>query len=645
MILLTTVNTAGGVELLYKEPLEQMRMAYAASPGEQSSLSKAARELRFEAFGKRFDIELEVNRSLLDAVQRAHLDERYEIYRGTIAGLPGSWVRLVFADGVPRGMLWDGEELMAIDVSREDGAVAADAFIYRLRDLRIPPGTLACSDIGNPRSAAELASAVVAEVGEATTQSGEATSQIDIAVIADYEFTSANGPGTNVALTTRMNNVDGIFSMQLGVQLNVNRIDTYPENNDPFSDETVAGDLLDELTDYRFATPEQYANGLTHLFTGRDLDENTVGVAYTGALCNRRFGAGLTEGSANITLDSLIAAHEFGHNFGAPHDGTDEPPCEDVPQTFLMAPQLNGSSEFSSCSIAEIQDDINRASCITAMASTDVAVAAVGQSTALLGDAATIAFEANNVGTNSASGVTMDVTIPAGVVLSSVTATAGTCTSGAGTVSCTLGTIAAGSGATVNIDITPSDAGSFDFVANLDASSDANSGNNQATQRLVVSPAVDLVATAAAAATLALNASTTLNANLENRSAIAATGVTLTVTPQAGLTLNSAGWSAGGCSITNNIATCEASSLAAQSNTGLQLGVTGSTAGNRSYTIAASSAEAERQPSNNEVSGQVTVSSPPGTDSSGGGGGGSLGWLSLLCLALASGRARRRGKA
>ncbi len=330
-----------------------------------------------------------------------------------------------------------------------------------------------------------------------------------------------------------------------------------------------------------------------------------------------------------------------GHNFGAPHDGTDEPPCEDVPQTFLMAPTLNGSSEFSSCSITEMQDDINRAACITAMPSTDVAVVAGGQSAVLLGDSATITFEANNVGTNAASGVTMDVTIPAGVVLNSATATAGSCVSGAGTVSCALGTIAAGSGVTVSIDVTPSNAGNFDVVASLDADSDANSGNNQATLRLVVSPAVDLVATAAGAATLALNASTTLNASIENRSNIAATGVTLTVTPQSGLTLNSAGWSAGDCSISSNVATCQANSLAAQSNTGLQLGITGSTAGNRSYTIAANSAEAERLPANNEVSGQVTVSSPPGTDSGGGGGGGSLGWLSLLLLALAGRTVRR----
>ncbi len=195
LILLAAVHRAAAVEIAYKEPLEQLRMAFATSPGAQGVIPETARGLRFDAFGKSFDIQLEANRALLDAAQRAHLDKRYEIYRGTIAGLPGSWVRLVIAEGVPRGMLWDGEELMAIDVGREEGAVAADAYIYRLRDLKIPPGTLACSDIGNPRSAAELASAVIAEVGAATTLSGEATSEIDIAVIADYEFTDANGSG------------------------------------------------------------------------------------------------------------------------------------------------------------------------------------------------------------------------------------------------------------------------------------------------------------------------------------------------------------------------------------------------------------------------------------------------------------------
>ena len=633
--LLTTAQANDGIRIVYQEPLVQLRMAHAASPDQQKP-GAAARSLRFDAFGKRFDINLEINRTLLDAVQRQRLDGQYEIYRGDIAGVPNSWVRLVIVNDVPRGMLWDGVELLAIDVERDAATGIESAFIYRLSDLQIPPGMLGCSEIGQAKNAGELADAVLSEVTPGTSQASGATSQIDLAVIGDYEFTSAQLLGAGAAITTRMNNVDGIFSMQPGVQLNVNRIDTYSANDDPFSDESDSSLLLDELTDYRFDTAAQYANGLTHLFTGRNLDTSTVGIAYTGALCSRRFGAGLTQGTHGVTMDSLIAAHEIGHNFGAPHDGTSGSACASETGDFLMAPQINGSEEFSACSITQMQDDINRASCVSAMPGTDVAIVAASQSSSvLLGDPVTVTFDANSTGTDDSSGVNVDVTIPSGVNLSSVSASAGSCSSGAGSASCAIGSIAAGSGETVTITAETTAIGNADFVASITADTDANSNNNQATVRLTVNAAVDLIATAAATAQVALDASATIRPSIENRSSIAATGVTLTVTPDADIIVNSASWPPGSCSIDENVVTCQASSLAAQSNTALQLGITGTSEGSLSYSLSASAAETDRAPSNNNASGQVNVgavvTSPPEES-----GGGSIGWLSLLFLMLSA---------
>ena len=633
MPLLTTVHADDGIRIVYQEPLDQVRMAHGASAGQQKPGAEA-RSISFDAFDKRYDINLEVNRALLATAQRMQLDSRYTIYRGDIAGIPNSWVRLVIADGVPRGMLWDGTELLAIDVESDVATGSEKAFIYRLSDLQIPPGTLGCSEIGPVKNAAELAKAVITEVTGVTSQGPGATSAIDLAIIGDYEFTRNQLLDAAAELTTRMNNVDGIFSMQLGVQLNVNRVDTYSINDDPFSDQTDASMLLDELTDYRVSTAAQYANGLTHLFTGRNLDTSTVGLAYTGALCSRRYGAGLTQGTHTAIMDSLIAAHEIGHNFGAPHDGQTGSACESETGDYLMAAQLNGSDEFSACSITQMQDDVSRASCVSALPSTDVAIVAASESSAvLLGDPVTVTFDANSVGTNTASGVNVDVTIPAGMNLNSVSASAGTCTSGAGSASCALGSIAAGSGVTVTIAAESTVVGSADFVASITANTDANSNNNQATVRLTVNAAVDLIATAAATTQVALDASATIRPTIENNSPIAATGVTLTVTPNAGINIDSASWAPGSCNIDNDVVTCQAGSLAAQSNNTLQLGITGTSDGSQSYSLTVSAAETDRAPSNNNASGQVNVgnvvTNPP--DESGGG---SIGWLSLLFLIL-----------
>lgn len=640
-LLLSPAKAEDAVTISYQEPLEQLRVVYPSSTSEQQKAGiAAARSLRFNAFGQRFDIKLEENRRLLTAELRALVGDRYQIYRGDIAGMPNSWVRFVIADQVPRGMLWDGKELWAIDAARGGSIKTTSPFMYRLSDLQIPQGAFGCSAIGSLKNAGQVAKAVLSEVTANAAQGPGATSQIDIAVIADFEFASGSGASTQDDMIERMNNVDGIFSAQLGVQLNVNRVDIFTGNDDPFTDQLDAGTLLDELSDYRFSTPSQNANGLSHLFTGRNLETTTVGIAYTGELCSRGFGAGLTQVSNNASLDSLVAAHELGHNFGAPHDGTSGSACESETGDFLMATRINGEDQFSSCSITEMQDDVARAraSCISPLPSTDVALVAGGQPGAvLLGDSATVSFDANSVGTDTANGVNVDVVVPTGVTVSSMSTTAGTCTSIAGGASCAIGTITAGSGATVTLTATTSAVGSATFDATITANIDENGNNNQAAVQFDIDPAVDMISTAAATAQVALNGSTIIRPSVRNSSSITATNVTVTLTPGAGINIDSASWSPGTCSIANNVATCDANSLAAQSNDMLQIGITGTSEGSRSYAMSVSAAETDRNGSNNDVNGQVTV----GTTGSQGGddsGSGSFGWLSLLFLMLIGAR-------
>ena len=639
LLLLSPAYADNGVTIAYQEPLEQLQLAQPSPIGELKNGTMPSRALRFDAFGKRFDIDLEANRTLLGVAEQAALPPGVEVYRGTVAGMPGSWVRLVLANDVPRGMIWDGSELWAIEVGAGATAGVEQPYMFRLDDLQIAPGAMSCAHVSSAKTGGEFAQAMMAEGSVLTAQAPGASSQIDLAVIGDFEFTSAKGASVDTALINRMNVVDGIFSSQLGVQLNVNRIDTYTSNNDPFTDETDSGALLDELADHRFDTSTQNANGLSHLFTGRNLDTSTVGVAFTGALCSRRFGAGLTQGTHNDTMDALIAAHEIGHNFGAPHDGTSGSPCESETGDFLMAPRLNGVDQFSSCSIDQMQDDVANASCISPLESTDLALVAGSQpAPILLGNTATVTFDANNIGMDPASNVNVDVTIPPGVTFSAMSASSGTCSSGAGSASCTISSIAAGSGVTVTVTATTTAVGNVDFVASLTADADANAGNNQATVGISVDPAIDLVSTAAATAQVALNQGTTIQPRIENRSSITATNVTLTVTPDAGISIDSASWAPGSCNIANNTVTCQAGSLGPQASDLLQLGVTGTSEGSLSYALAVSATEVDRDTSNNNASGQVNV----GTSGGGNGGGaeesgsGSIAWLSVFALLLAA---------
>ena len=252
--------------------------------------------------------------------------------------------------------------------------------MFRLADVYFAPGELGC-EIGAVAAIDGAHALAAMKVEFAALAAPGATLNLDLGAVADFEFSQAFGANCRTtALLTRFNNVDGIFSEQLGVQITVAEVDIFTANNDPFTT-SAASALLDELANYRGATPSQEAQGLTHLFTGRDLDGKTAGVAFTGAVCAHaairhaqlRRGARARPGGTAF-VDSLVAAHEIGHNFGAPHDGDANFACASTPPTFLMAPSINGSNQFSACSIEQMQAEIATASCLTPIGPADMAV-------------------------------------------------------------------------------------------------------------------------------------------------------------------------------------------------------------------------------------------------------------------------------
>lgn len=627
------------VSIAHSESPENFAVSYgllsqSTLAGNKPNSGRAAAEsLKFNAFSRHFDVRLSDNATLLSAEQRARLSSSIEIYRGKINGVAASWARLVIVDGAARGLLFDGADLYAMEIDKQQ-----ESIIFRLDDLVIAPGTMSCSNAAPIKTGGSFLNAINKEFATTMANGPGATSQIDLAVVADFEFASDKGASAEADMVARINNVDGIFSEQLGVQLNVNRIDVFTDSNDPFTDEANASSLIDELSDFRNANASQFANGLTHLFTGRNLDGSTVGIAYTGALCSRRFGAGLTQGTHSLTVDSLIAAHEIGHNFGAPHDGTSGSACEAEAESFLMAPSVNGSDEFSACSISEMQQEVSQSSCVTALPSTDVAISVNAPSNVLLGDTFDVTYSVDSVGTDDAANASATLTIPNNVNLASVSTSIGSCSTGAGNATCSLGGIAAGASASITLSFEATGVGTTSFSATVDATADANSNNNQSSRNVDVDPAVDLQVSASSVQ-VALNESITVRPGVENRSVISANNVDVVVTPAAGVDITAASWSAGNCSITNGVATCQASSLAAGANMTLDITVTGTVEGAGAYTVSANATETERDASNNEATGQITVGpvvvvpAPP-TNTSGDNGGGAFSYLALLALLL-----------
>jgi hypothetical protein len=199
---------------------------------------------------------------------------------------------------------------------------------------------------------------------------GVATERVDISVLGDTDFLERYPSESQArdAILVRLNNVDGIFSSQLGVELRVVSVDIGGEHTSSLSETTDSNDLLEELGQLRRQRSALSATGLTHLFTGRELDGDGAGIAYVLGLCSPRYAASLAKTHVSAALDSLITAHEIGHVFGAPHDGEDR--CASTPQgEFIMSPTLSTTSidSFSQCSLDEINAVMDSYSCVVAL--------------------------------------------------------------------------------------------------------------------------------------------------------------------------------------------------------------------------------------------------------------------------------------
>ena len=591
--------------------------------------------LRFEALGKSFDLNLVPNDRLLASMPANAAFAGVYAYRGQLANNPDSWVRIVMFEGMPRGLIWDGETMFAIEAPGDSAVEITSPVIYRLADLNIAPGTMSCGATSLAGNGAEAFVAMEKELGAAAPQAAGAVEEITMGVLTDALFTNAMGgdAAAAAAVTARFSNIDGWFSEQVGIQINVQRIDTFDGATDPFSSTLDTRTLLDELSAYREQTPEQTNLGLTHLYTGRDFTGTTVGIAWRGALCNDYFSAALSEGNSGPTTDALISAHEIGHNFGAEHDGVAGTSCPDEPQTFIMSPSVTPNEQFSACSIGVMQTEIAGAACIAPLPAIDVAIRQPAPvSSALLGASTDFNYEVSVNGTVDVANVVADFTLPGILSLDSVTTSSGTCTSGAGTVSCDLGTLPMLSSHTIAITATPSSVG----VGMMDASvtttdADERAGNNQESQQLTVSPAVDLVVDATVPTQVQIDSSTTVTATVENLAVLPATNLSLSVSLDAGLQANSASWSIGTCTVTAQQVDCQAIGLNAQSSSTLSITATTTSTGRKNVSFSLSSAEADANPADNNASGTVSVVNPQNEDS----GGGTTSPLFLLVIVLA----------
>jgi uncharacterized repeat protein (TIGR01451 family) len=263
------------------------------------------------------------------------------------------------------------------------------------------------------------------------------------------------------------------------------------------------------------------------------------------------------------------------------------------------------------------------------------------------GPALTYTITVDNNGPDTATGVTLSDTLPAGVSFQSATASVGQCDEMpdmGGTLSCGLGSLTSGSNATVTIVVLPevvSDPATITNTATaLATEEDPTPANNTAAEDTTVNPpSADMsVTTTSSPASPMINEQVTYGITVSNAGPSDNTGVVMTVTLPASATFGSVTIDQGTCDVGDGTVTCTIGDLASGASVNATIIVT---APNEPMILTLSAtivADAEDPDAgNNADSADVTVIDVvdlviQGTSE----GTGSFTWPTLLLLAFAA---------
>lgn len=172
---------------------------------------------------------------------------------------------------------------------------------------------------------------------------------LELAIASDFSMFQKYGSVANVEAHNVgvMNNVQGNYDDEFADEIDFDIVEQFvvtTSGGDPWTSSTNAGTLLDDFADWG-PTGFDETHDLGQLWTNRDLNGGTIGIAYLDGLCTGNRYHVCQDFSSNANLLRVLTAHEIGHNLSAVHDPSG---------TWIMSPTVNSSTQWSPASIADI---------------------------------------------------------------------------------------------------------------------------------------------------------------------------------------------------------------------------------------------------------------------------------------------------
>ncbi|XOV75278.1 MAG: M12 family metallo-peptidase [Phycisphaerales bacterium] len=275
-----------------------------------------------------------------DGVLRAVDPGPITTYRGQIAGQPGSVVAVSVLAGRLEGMmkLEDGTELWFGSLA--DRMFGAPNDLYGIFDADNVLGHNSICGGGvlppQPHPHAD-------QQGDPQLARGGLTFTSRLGLDADFEYYSEFNSFslTQARMEAVVNTVNVQYKDEVGIIHRIAEIIIRTsDGSDPYTS-TDSGDLLVEFRDW-WNDNVTSLRSHAHLFTGKNLDGGTIGLAYVGVVCSDNFAYGLSEAnfSSNFSTITDLVAHELGHNWDANHCSCSDPP-------YTMNPFITGANTFN----------------------------------------------------------------------------------------------------------------------------------------------------------------------------------------------------------------------------------------------------------------------------------------------------------
>ncbi len=353
------------------EEFELVELAFA--PSGVFDLREDSGEVTFDALGRRFELEL-VEAPLFapgarvvwrTAQGRDWLQTPRGVYlKGVVKGEPGSRVRLRIEDGQVEGFIQTEEDGFLLEAAEPyfPGVGKGETIIHRLSRAAALEGGLCGADwLPGIPAGDKLKSRAGADylAGASAGVSGE-IKEVELRLFLDSFYSRRNGVNSAERAHSLVHQINAIFEREFGVTLKIAEtvVSTDPAR-DVVSGSTDATILLNELGRSKLLAGAD----LVHLFTGRDLNGGTLGVAWMGSVCNPEFAVGLSQDLSAADARLVTAAHELAHGLGARHDGSGY--CRAEGPQWIMWPQLNAqATSFSTCSRNLVELNLPRFACV-----------------------------------------------------------------------------------------------------------------------------------------------------------------------------------------------------------------------------------------------------------------------------------------